>query len=319
MSPPIEEPLPTVTDAERQRVMVETLLSLFASDKRLRRWARGTLDDAVYSEIPGDGASRAELAHAITDLCREHRLEREIVDGLAQARPWRATTIRELARTLGISPPKVRWPFGPPRPRPTNPHRVMVVAAMSIAMIVAIAGVLCGVLCNQASQAPTKDGTKPTGQSTTETVIARGSQAFEVEARIERPTWQPEEPIRIEVRSNRSGYLWIFSPEGDNANPVFPCSDDELMRCADTIPRELRRIVADRWRVVPDADDRYRPCVGSHPGPEVMVVIVTDMDDPAVALTLLQELYPDVSIKAAKAVKNGAWSHAIVHYRVVQP
>lgn len=50
-----------------------------------------------------------------------------------------------------------------------------------------------------------------------------------------------------------------------------------------------------------------------------MVVIVTDMDDPAVALTLLQELYPDVSIKAAKAVKNGAWSHAIVHYRVVQP
>lgn len=194
MSPPIEAPPPTVTDAERQRVMVETLLSLFASDKRLRRWARGTLDDAVYSEIPGDGASRAELAHAITDLCREHRLEREIVDGLAQARPWRATTIRELARTLGISPPKVRWPFGPPRPRPTNPHRVMVVAAMSIAMIVAIAGVLCGVLCNQASQAPTKDGTKPTGQSTTETVIARGSQAFEVEARIERPTCSPKNP-----------------------------------------------------------------------------------------------------------------------------
>jgi hypothetical protein len=138
---------------------------------------------------------------------------------------------------------------------------------------------------------------------------------WEVEAVVEGENFAPGQPLRLRVRADHDGFLWIFSPVNGDPNRVFPCAAS-AEGCTELIGNGPHSVSAGKWRPVPEVGrDRYGVIAGSEAGSEDLIVLVTLDNDPEGALAHLASMRPDLSIRAG-AASAGGWGATVLGIEV---
>jgi hypothetical protein len=251
----------------------------------LRRWVHGALGQRVYDELPGTDVSLAELAFQTELLVRKRGSLEKAMRALLDARPERAADIDATAQIL---------------------RRAVRASRRRRRLMAVVAGVL---VLGAASLfvAPVREAIL--GEESGELGIWR------VEARLENPRPARGEPLRLHVRSPVDGYLWVFSPEDNRPNVVFPCGPD-LTPCRTEVAEGRHRILASARRPVPlEGTDPFGIRARSTPGRETLVIVVTAANELSTALGHLLAMRPELDIRA-EALRAGNWGAAVISYDV---
>lgn len=245
-------------------------------------------------ELP-ESSTRAGLAHEVASLAVRSGFAPALIRLSARKRAHRSDLLRPLAASFGV---ELNGVIPTPLRSKANVARVLALLSALIA-----SATFCAFRTSEIHLI-----VPPENRETTRPGLYR------VDAEMERTAWSLAEPLTLRVRSNHEGFVWIFEPRDGLANPLFPCSHGFPGCMSETPPARLE---PDTWRTIPHAGDSYQIRAGTQPGPERLVVIVTSVNDPRVALTYLLELCPELSLKA-EAVRIGDWGATSVSYRVVE-
>lgn len=115
-------------------------------------------------------------------------------------------------------------------------------------------------------------------------------------------------PLNLMVEADHDGFVWVFDVKGNVALLVYPHEKADVEAKRNVISVGVRR-------AIPGPDDAGGLRAETHPGKEVLIVIVNGSPSPSDALARLGTLRPDLSIKAVP-IKTGEWGATELRFEV---